>query len=118
MNTVVAITVTLNRSVAMELSAPFAVTVMVATPAATGVIVAFDPDMLTVATPVADEDAGVGRCVPERVPDGYHGGARAHMQRPSRQRSHRRHPGAATDGAGRRGVRTATTSVVKSSTVP
>ena len=57
MNAVAASTVTLNRCVAMELSAPLAVTVMVATPAATGVTVRFDPDMLTVAMPGADEDA-------------------------------------------------------------
>ena len=56
-NVVAASTVTLNRCVATELSAPLAVTVMVATPAVTGVTVTCDPDTLTVATPGADEDA-------------------------------------------------------------
>ena len=40
-----------------DLSAPLAVTVMIATPAATGVTVICDPDTLTVATPGTDEDA-------------------------------------------------------------
>ena len=51
------VTVTRNRCVATELSAPVAVTVMVATPAAAGVTVTCAPDTLTVATPGAEDAA-------------------------------------------------------------
>ena len=50
-------TVTVNCCVAMELSAPLAVTVTIVMPAATGVTVTSVPDTLTVATPVVDKDA-------------------------------------------------------------
>ncbi len=50
-------TVTMNCCVATELSAPLAVTVMVVTPAATGVTVTSDPVTPTVATLGADDNA-------------------------------------------------------------
>ena len=56
-NGVSASTVTLNRCVAVELSAPLATTVTVAEPVATEVTVSADADRLTVETPGADEDA-------------------------------------------------------------
>ena len=48
-------TVTLNCRVAVERSAPLAVTVIVASPSATDVTVIVDPATLTVATPGADD---------------------------------------------------------------
>ena len=54
---VAAVTVTINRRTTIELSAPFAVTVTIATPAATGRIMRSEPDTATAATLGTDEDA-------------------------------------------------------------
>ena len=57
MKTAVLWTLTVNRWMAVEPPVPVAVTVMVATPAATGVTVTWEPDTLTVAMRRADADA-------------------------------------------------------------